>query len=214
MSLYKSFGKRALDIVASASALLLLSPLLLGLTLLVRARLGRPALFVQQRSGLGGRPFRLFKFRSMLDARDERGELLPDEHRLTPFGNWLRASSLDELPGFWNVLKGEMSLVGPRPLHTHYDALYNVRQKRRLEVRPGITGWAQVNGRNAITWPDKLELDVWYVENLGLWTDLRIILATVRSVLLREGINSGEAATMPAFLGEAGSEPVAPRADR
>jgi lipopolysaccharide/colanic/teichoic acid biosynthesis glycosyltransferase len=214
MSLYKSFGKRALDIVASASALLLLSPLLLGLTLLVRARLGRPALFVQQRSGLGGRPFRLFKFRSMLDARDERGELLPDEHRLTPFGNWLRASSLDELPGFWNVLKGEMSLVGPRPLHTHYDALYNARQKRRLEVRPGITGWAQVNGRNAITWPDKLELDVWYVENLGLWTDLRIILATVRSVLLREGINSGEAATMPAFLGEAGSEPAAPRADR
>jgi lipopolysaccharide/colanic/teichoic acid biosynthesis glycosyltransferase len=206
MSIYKSFGKRGFDLCASASALLLLSPVMLVLALLVRAKLGDPALFVQRRSGRHGRPFNLLKFRSMLDTRDENGEPLPDEQRLTRFGNWLRASSLDELPGLLNVLRGEMSLVGPRPLHTEYDALYSERQKRRLDVRPGITGWAQINGRNALSWPEKFELDVWYVDRVSLWTDLMILAATVTSVLRRQGINSADAATMPAFRGETGPE--------
>lgn len=206
MSIYKSFGKRALDLFTSAAALLVLSPVMLALALVVRSKLGSPALFVQRRSGWRGRPFHLVKFRSMLDARDENGDPLPDEDRLTPFGNWLRASSLDELPGLINVLKGEMSLVGPRPLHTHYDALYTERQKRRLEVRPGITGWAQVNGRNALSWPEKFELDYWYVERVSFSTDIKIIAATIVSVVRRQGINSAEAATMPAFRGETGPE--------
>ena len=206
MSLYKRFGKRAFDLVAASGAAILLAPLILLVAVVVAAKLGRPVLFVQQRSGRRGRPFRIVKFRSMLDASDASGQLLPDEDRLTPFGQWLRASSLDEVPALWNVLKGEMSIVGPRPLHTHYDALYSPRQARRLEVRPGITGWAQVNGRNAISWPEKFDLDVWYVDRQSFRLDLKIIFTTVRAVVLRDGINASDAATMPYFRGEPGPE--------
>lgn len=203
---YDRVGKRAFDLVAATLALLIFSPILVVLSLVIAAKLGRPVLFRQQRSGCNGRPFQIVKFRSMTAAVDASGQLLPDEERLTRFGQWLRASSLDELPELWNVIKGEMSLVGPRPLHTHYDALYSGRQKRRLEVRPGITGWAQVNGRNAIGWPDKLELDVWYVEHKSFWLDMKVLFATLNKVVRREGINSADAATMQAFRGETGEE--------
>jgi lipopolysaccharide/colanic/teichoic acid biosynthesis glycosyltransferase len=206
MSLYKSFGKRTFDLIVASCALILLAAPILLVAILVAARLGRPVLFVQRRSGRHGRPFRIVKFRSMLDAADADGRALPDEDRLTPFGQWIRASSFDELPALWNVLKGDMSIVGPRPLHTHYDALYSPRQARRLEVRPGITGWAQVNGRNAISWPEKFALDVWYVDRQSLWLDLKIIFTTVRAVVVRDGINASDAATMPYFRGETGPE--------
>jgi lipopolysaccharide/colanic/teichoic acid biosynthesis glycosyltransferase len=199
---YRKGGQRMLDVAAAASGLLLLCPVFLVLALTIAAKLGRPVLFVQQRSGRNGRPFRLFKFRSMLDSLDATGELLPDDQRLTPFGLWLRSSSLDELPALWNVLVGDMSIVGPRPLHTHYDALYSADQARRLLVRPGITGWAQVNGRNAISWPEKFKLDSWYVDNQSLWLDLKILFITVRAVLKRDGINAEGATTMPYFRGE------------
>jgi lipopolysaccharide/colanic/teichoic acid biosynthesis glycosyltransferase len=214
MTLYTSWGKRTLDVLVSGAALILLSPLLLGVAALVAARLGRPVLFVQERSGLGGRPFRMTKFRSMLDAVDSEGRPLPDGARLTDFGVWLRSSSLDELPALWNIIKGDMSLVGPRPLHRHYDSLYSSRQKRRLDVRPGVTGWAQVNGRNAISWPAKFEFDAWYVENQSLLLDLRILLATIPDVLRRRGINSADAATMPAFAGETSAEEATTEMDR
>lgn len=206
MSLYKSFGKRLFDFVTAACGILLLLPLMAIVAILVAAKLGRPVLFRQQRSGRFGRPLRIVKFRSMLNALDAEGRPLPDEERLTPFGNWLRASSLDELPALWNVLRGEMSVVGPRPLHCHYDELYSPEQARRLKVRPGITGWAQVNGRNAISWPEKFALDVWYVDNQSFWLDLKIILATVKAVVRRDGINAADAATMPYFRGETGPQ--------
>lgn len=202
--LYARFGKRAFDAVAAAFALVLLSPVLLIVALVVGVKLGRPVLFVQQRSGWKGRPFRIVKFRSMLNAFDVEGRPLSDEDRMPPFGRKLRSTSLDELPALWNVLKGEMSLVGPRPLHLHYDALYTPEQARRLEARPGITGWAQVNGRNALGWSDKFVLDVWYVDNQGFWLDLKIILTTVRAVFGKRGISADGAATMPEFKGEAG----------
>lgn len=206
MSFYKRLGKPMIDMGSATIALLVLSPLLVMLAFVIARKLGRPVLFVQERSGWRGRPFRIVKFRSMTNAVDASAQPLPDEERLTGFGKWLRASSLDELPELWNVVKGEMSLVGPRPLHTHYDALYSARQKRRLEVRPGITGWAQVNGRNAIGWPDKLELDVWYVEHQSFWLDMKVLFATLSKVLRREGINSADAATMQAFRGDTGEE--------
>jgi lipopolysaccharide/colanic/teichoic acid biosynthesis glycosyltransferase len=182
-------------------ALLLLSPVLAVLAVLVRLKLGSPVLFRQQRSGLHGKPFTLVKFRSMTDRRDGQGNLLPDAERLTRFGRFLRASSLDELPELWNVLKGEMSLVGPRPLLMQYLPLYTPEQARRHEVRPGITGWAQVNGRNALSWEEKFALDVWYVDNQTLWLDLKIIFLTLLKIVKRDGINQPGAATMNPFGG-------------
>ena len=193
--------KRLLDVAGALVGLLLLSPVLLGITLAVRRRMGPPALFSQLRAGLGGRPFRLYKFRSMTDTRDEDGSLLPDADRLTPLGLFLRRTSLDELPQLWNVLRGSMSLVGPRPLLLEYVPLYDERQRKRLSVRPGITGWAQINGRNALTWEEKFELDVWYVEHRTFWFDLKILAATVWKVLRREGIAAPGEATMPPFRG-------------
>ena len=162
-----------------------------------------PVLFTQTRPGLYGKPFRMIKFRSMTDARDANRELLPDAIRLTAFGKFLRASSLDELPGLWNVLKGDMSLVGPRPLLMEYLPLYTPEQARRHQARPGITGWAQINGRNAISWEEKFKLDVWYVDNQSFWLDLKILLLTIKKVFVREGISATGEATMPKFTGSA-----------
>jgi sugar transferase EpsL len=195
------YPKRLFDLLISLLALLLLSPLLGLLVLLVHVKLGSPVLFRQQRPGLHGRPFTLIKFRTMIDQRDAHGNLLPDADRLTKFGKFLRASSLDELPELWNVLKGEMSLVGPRPLLMHYLPLYTPEQARRHEVRPGITGWAQVNGRNALSWEDKFALDVWYVDHHTLWLDLKIIFLTLLKIIKRHGINHPGEATMQAFTG-------------
>ncbi|MBW6391919.1 sugar transferase [Billgrantia antri] len=193
--------KRLFDIVVSLVALLLLAPLLLTLALLVRLRLGSPVLFRQTRPGLHGQAFEMIKFRTMRDAVDRDGKPLPDAERLTPLGQRLRASSLDELPELWNVLKGDMSLVGPRPLLMEYLPLYTTRQARRHEVRPGVTGWAQVNGRNALSWEQKFELDVWYVDHRSLWLDLRILLLTVKKVLVRDGIAHDGDVAMPRFRG-------------
>ncbi|MBW7832177.1 MAG: sugar transferase [Simplicispira suum] len=193
--------KRLFDFTAALLALLLLCLPLLALTLLVRRKLGHPAFFRQVRPGLHGKPFEMVKFRSMTDARAPDGTLLPDADRLTPFGRFLRASSLDELPGLWNVLKGDMSLVGPRPLLMEYLPLYSPEQARRHEVRPGITGWAQVNGRNALDWDDKFKLDVWYVDHRSLWLDVKILWLTVKKVLVRDGISAAGEATMPRFTG-------------
>ncbi len=202
MSLYKRGGKRTFDLAAAGAAVLVLSPLLLLLATAIALKLGRPVLFRQERTGWGRRPFKVIKFRSMLDAVDENGRVLPDEERLTSFGRWLRESSLDELPGLFNILRGEMSVVGPRPFVHIYDKRYSMGQARRFEVRPGITGWAQINGRNAISWPEKFALDVWYVDHCSFWLDLKIVAATVRRVFGRSGINSADAATMPEFMGE------------
>jgi len=193
--------KRAFDIVCSAAALAVLSPVLVALTFLVRSRLGSPAFFSQVRPGLKGRPFRMVKFRSMTNARDADGALLPDAERLPAFGRWLRATSLDELPELWNVLKGEMSLVGPRPLLMEYLPLYSPEQARRHDVRPGITGWAQINGRNALTWEEKFALDIWYVDNRSFALDLKIILMTLKKVIARDGIAAEGEVTMPRFTG-------------
>lgn len=194
--------KRLFDLLASAMGLLILAVPLALLTWQVRRKLGSPVLFTQVRPGLHGKPFRMVKFRTMTDARDASGALLPDAQRLTPFGRFLRASSLDELPELWNVLRGDMSLVGPRPLLMEYLPLYSPEQARRHEVRPGITGWAQINGRNAISWADKFALDVWYVDHRSLWLDIKILRLTVRKVLVRDGISAAGEATMPRFEGE------------
>ena len=193
--------KRLLDIIIAAAALVLLSPVLLLLAWQIRRKLGTPILFRQVRPGRGGIPFVMYKFRTMRDAADENGRPLPDAERLIPFGRKLRAASLDELPELWNVLKGDMSLVGPRPLLMEYLPLYNAEQRRRHLVRPGITGWAQVNGRNAILWPEKFRLDVWYVENRSLLLDMKILFLTVKKVLDRSGINSEGEATAAKFTG-------------
>ena len=193
--------KRFFDVVIAALALLTFSLPLLLLTGLIRRRLGSPVFFRQMRPGLHGRSFMMVKFRTMTDARGPSGELLPDAERLTPFGRFLRASSLDELPELWNGLKGDMSLVGPRPLLMAYLPLYSAEQARRHDVRPGITGWAQVNGRNALSWEDKFRLDIDYVDNHSLLLDLKILWLTVRKVLIREGISAQGEATMPAFTG-------------
>lgn len=194
-------SKRLFDILVSASALLLLAPLLALIAWLVRRHLGAPVLFRQQRPGRNGIPFELVKFRSMRDAVDARGEPLPDGERLTPFGRFLRASSLDELPELWNVLRGDMSLVGPRPLLMEYLPLYDAEQFRRHAVRPGITGWAQVNGRNALSWEEKFRLDLWYVDHPSFALDLKILALTLARVLAREGISAAGEATMPKFTG-------------
>jgi lipopolysaccharide/colanic/teichoic acid biosynthesis glycosyltransferase len=193
--------KRVFDLLASVIGLLILAVPLALLAWQVRRTMGSPVLFTQVRPGLHGLPFRMVKFRTMTDARDASGALLPDAQRLTPFGRFLRASSLDELPELWNVLKGEMSLVGPRPLLMEYLPLFTPEQARRHEVRPGITGWAQVNGRNAISWADKFALDVWYVDRRSLWLDVKILWLTVRKVLMRDGISAPNDATMPKFEG-------------
>jgi lipopolysaccharide/colanic/teichoic acid biosynthesis glycosyltransferase len=193
--------KRLFDVLAAGVALLLLGLPLLILTWQVRRRLGSPAFFRQSRPGLGGRSFELIKFRSMTDERDAGGVPLSDAQRLTSFGRFLRASSLDELPELWNVIKGDMSLVGPRPLLMEYLPLYTAEQARRHEVRPGITGWAQINGRNSLTWEEKFALDVWYVDNRSLRLDMKILWLTVRKVLVRDGISAAGEATMPRFTG-------------
>jgi len=193
--------KRIFDIAASACALIILSPVLLVVMLLVRTKLGSPIFFTQVRPGLNGKPFKMVKFRTMTDERGEKGELLPNEQRMTRFGNLLRSTSLDELPELWNVLKGDMSLVGPRPLLMEYLPLYNQEQARRHQAKPGITGWAQINGRNAISWEEKFAHDTWYVDNQSLWLDIKILFLTVFKVFARSGINAGEEVTMPKFTG-------------
>ncbi|TLF45471.1 sugar transferase [Halomonas urmiana] len=193
--------KRLMDILVAGMLLLLLSPVLLGVALLVRLKLGSPVFFTQQRPGRHGQPFRMVKFRTMLDTRDAQGQPLPSDQRHTPFGKRLRATSLDELPELWNVLKGDMSLVGPRPLLMEYLPLYTREQFRRHEVRPGVTGWAQVNGRNAITWEEKFHFDVWYVEHQSLRLDVWILLLTVKKVFSREGISHANEVGMPRFQG-------------
>ncbi len=193
--------KRLFDLLLSFGLLLVLALPLLLLWGLVRCKLGSPVLFRQVRPGLHGRPFMMVKFRTMTDERGADGELLPDAQRLTSFGRFLRATSLDELPELWNVLRGEMSLVGPRPLLMEYLPLYSPEQARRHEVRPGITGWAQVNGRNALSWEERFKLDIWYVDHRSLWLDLRILWLTVRKVIVREGISAQGEATMPKFTG-------------
>jgi len=199
MTMYR--GKRLFDLTLTIPALILLSPVIGLLAGLVRLKLGNPVLFRQQRPGLHGKPFTLYKFRTMTGARDADGNLLPDADRLTPFGRFLRRTSLDELPELLNVLRGDMSLVGPRPLLMEYLDRYTPEQARRHEVRPGITGWAQINGRNALSWEEKFELDVWYVDNLSLWLDLKILVLTIWTVLRREGISQDGYATMPEVMG-------------
>ncbi len=193
--------KRLFDWLLALCLLLVLAVPLALLAWQVSRKLGSPVLFAQVRPGLHGKPFRMIKFRTMTDARDASGQHLPDAKRLTPFGRFLRATSLDELPELWNVLKGDMSLVGPRPLLMEYLPLYSPEQARRHEVRPGITGWAQVNGRNALGWEDKFKLDVWYVDHQSLWLDIKILWLTVRKVLVRDGISAAGEATMPRFTG-------------
>ena len=195
------FIKRLFDVIVSAAGLILLSPLLALLAVLVRINLGAPIFFRQERPGLHEKIFRLYKFRSMKDAVDRNGNELPDAERLSKFGSLLRASSLDELPELFNVLKGEMSLVGPRPLLVKYLPLYNEEQHRRHDVLPGITGWAQVNGRNAISWEEKFRLDVWYVDHWSPWLDLKILFMTVKKVFIREGISAENQVTAEEFRG-------------
>jgi lipopolysaccharide/colanic/teichoic acid biosynthesis glycosyltransferase len=194
--------KRIFDIVISILMFLLLSFPLTILAWKVRLKLGSPVFFTQTRPGLNGQPFKMVKFRTMTDNRSQDGTLLSDAERLTPFGRWLRASSLDELPELWNVLRGEMSLVGPRPLLMEYLPLYTTEQARRHDLRPGITGWAQVNGRNAISWEEKFKLDFWYVNNQSFWLDIKILWLTVKKVLIRDGISAEGEATMSKFTGK------------
>ena len=194
--------KRMMDIIAALAGLILLSPVIALLWVLIRRNLGTPALFRQTRPGKNGVPFEMIKFRSMKDALGPSGIPLPDAERMTSFGAKLRATSLDELPELWNVLKGEMSLVGPRPLLMEYLPLYSPEQARRHDVRPGVTGWAQINGRNAIDWPQKFALDIWYVENRSLWLDIKIIALTIKKVVKRSDISAAGETTMPKFTGE------------
>lgn len=204
--MYRRFMKRFLDVILSACALIVLSPVLLITALLVRCKLGSPVIFRQARPGKDEKIFHLYKFRTMTDQRDENGELLPDEVRLTPFGKALRASSLDELPELWNILKGDMSIVGPRPLLVRYLPRYSPQQHRRHEVRPGLTGLAQVRGRNLLTWEDKFRYDVEYVDQLCFSLDAKIILQTVGKLFSREGISSETSATMEEFMGTTAHE--------
>ena len=199
--MYKHFFKRLIDFILSLIALIVLSPILLIVALLVRTKLGSPVIFKQERPGLNEKIFTLYKFRTMTDAKDEQGNLLPDKIRLTKFGKLLRSTSLDELPELFNILKGDMAIVGPRPLLVRYLQLYNEHQKHRHDVRPGFTGWAQCNGRNAISWEEKFDLDVYYTKHVSLLLDIKIILKTVKVVLFREGISSETSVTMEEFRG-------------
>lgn len=193
--------KRFFDLAVSTFALFLLSPVIALVAWQISRKLGSPVLFKQTRPGLNGKPFTMVKFRTMRDAVDKNGNPLPDSERMTPFGNFLRSTSLDELPELWNVLKGDMSLVGPRPLLMEYLPLYSKEQARRHEVRPGVTGWAQINGRNAISWEEKFKLDVWYVDNQSFWLDVKILFLTVKKVFVRDGISAEGEATMSKFTG-------------
>ncbi|WP_272911157.1 sugar transferase [Priestia megaterium] len=204
--IYRRYIKRLLDIILSLVAIIFLSLLFLTVAFLVRVKLGSPVLFKQKRPGMNEKVFLMYKFRTMTDERDQDGELLPDDVRLTKFGKFLRSTSLDELPELFNILKGDMSLVGPRPLLVQYLPLYNEYQKRRHEVRPGLSGLAQVNGRNTISWEDKFDLDVRYVENLSFLLDIKIIFFTIKKVFIREGINSETAATVEVFKGNRNKE--------
>lgn len=195
--------KRLLDIIIASTALVLLSPLYFYVARKVKKNLGSPVLFRQVRPGLHGKPFEMIKFRTMKDALDEQGKPLPDSERLTPFGKMLRSTSLDEMPELWNVIKGDMSIVGPRPLLMEYLPLYNKEQAKRHDVRPGMTGHAQVNGRNAISWEEKFKLDTWYVENQSIWLDFKIMLKTVKKVIAKDDINEAGEATMTKFTGSA-----------
>ncbi|MBN7774066.1 sugar transferase [Clostridium aminobutyricum] len=199
--MFKKWIKRLIDFVLSLVMIILLSPILILVYVLVQNKLGRPAVFKQERPGLQGNVFTMYKFRSMADERDGNGELLPDAVRLTTFGKLLRASSLDELPELFNILRGDMSFVGPRPLLVRYLDRYTAEQARRHDVRPGLTGWAQVNGRNAISWEDKFKLDVWYVDHWNLWLDFKILWMTFIKVFRREGIQAADHATMEEFMG-------------
>jgi lipopolysaccharide/colanic/teichoic acid biosynthesis glycosyltransferase len=193
--------KRSMDIIGAVIGLAILSPVLLSVMLMVRRKMGSPVLFRQKRPGVNGKPFEMIKFRTMQNTSGPEGSPLPDSERLTSLGRFLRASSLDELPELWNVIKGDMSLVGPRPLLMEYLPLYSQDQARRHEVRPGVTGWAQINGRNAVSWDEKFELDVWYVDNRNLWLDLKIIWLTMHKVIIRDGISATGEATMTKFQG-------------
>ncbi len=193
--------KRTFDFFVSLIAIILLSPIIALVTWKIRKNLGSPVLFKQIRPGLNGEPFEMIKFRTMKDDVDSNGNALPDAERITPFGNKLRSSSLDELPELWNVLKGEMSLVGPRPLLMQYLLLYSDEQKRRHEVRPGVTGWAQINGRNSLGWAEKFELDVWYVDNRTFWLDVKILFLTIKKVFVKEGISADGHVTIEPFKG-------------
>ena len=201
MKQFSDFSKRGIDVIVAVSGLLMAAPLLLASAIAIRVILGSPVLFQQERTGFHGRRFRIIKFRTMAEAYDRSGTLLPDARRVTRFGRFLRSTSLDELPELINVLKGEMSVVGPRPLLTEYEPLYSTHHNRRHEVKPGITGWAQVNGRNALTWDDRFDLDVWYVDHRSLALDLKILILTVRAVVLRRGITQQGHATMEKFRG-------------
>ena len=200
-SAYEKYIKRPLDIFCSGLALIVLSPVMGVTAILVRKNLGSPVLFAQDRPGKDEKIFRLYKFRTMNDATDSEGNLLPDSERLTKFGSFLRSTSIDELPELWNILRGDMSVVGPRPLLVRYLPRYNERQHHRHDVRPGLTGYAQAHGRNAVSWEEKFEMDVYYTENISFWMDVSIILKTVKTVLLREGISSETSATMEEFMG-------------
>lgn len=201
---WRSAVKHIADGLCAAVGLVVVSPILAGTALLIRVMIGSPVLFRQKRPGRFGRPFTVYKFRTMSLATDESGKLLPDSERLTRLGKWIRATSLDELPQLWNVLRGDVSLVGPRPLLMEYLPRYSAEQARRHDVMPGITGWAQINGRNALTWEEKFALDTWYVDNWSLGLDLRILLLTFKRVLMRDGISNNQHATMPEFLGDKG----------
>lgn len=198
---YERYCKRVLDVICSGAALIVLSPVIGVTALLVRTKLGSPVLFAQERPGKGENIFTLYKFRTMTDEKDEAENLKPDSERLTKFGKFLRSTSLDELPELWNILRGDMSVVGPRPLLVRYLPRYNERQHHRHDVLPGLTGYAQAHGRNAVSWEDKFEMDVYYTENISFWMDVSIILQTVKTVLLREGISSETSATMEEFMG-------------
>ena len=199
--LYRLYFKRPMDFILSLLAIIILSPVFIITGILVRTKLGSPILFKQNRPGLDEKIFTMYKFRTMTDQKDENGELLPDHIRLTKFGKMLRATSLDELPELFNILKGDMSIIGPRPLLVQYLPLYNVHQKRRHEVRPGLSGYAQVNGRNSISWEDKFDLDVQYVDNVTFINDVKIIMLTLKKVFVKDGISSGSSVTMEVFTG-------------
>ena len=199
--IYEKYIKRLIDIICSGMALLILWPILLITAILVRVKLGSPVIFAQSRPGKDEKIFKVYKFRTMTDEKDEEGNLLPDEIRLTRFGKMLRATSLDELPELWNILKGDMSIIGPRPLLVHYLPLYNEEQRHRHDVRPGLTGWAQANGRNTVSWENKFKYDVEYVENISFSMDVKILFMTIKSVIKRDGISSETSATMEQFTG-------------
>lgn len=204
--MYRRWAKRVLDLIVAVPALLLLMPVMGAIAICVRFKLGTPVIFHQPRAGRNGQPFTLYKFRTMTDERDVAGNLLPPVERLTSYGRFLRSTSMDELPQLWNVVRGDMSLVGPRPLLLDYLPLYTPKQARRHQVRPGVTGWAQVKGRNALTWEEKFALDVWYVDHLGLVLDLKILLLTLERIVRRDDVNTRNGALMPRFMGSQPAE--------